>query len=555
MFMQLFVQSMIMPKNQQKSIARPWNQGRRIYPGMATRFFTGAAGFSSAMRVYSERGHEKHVLAAALFACCLAFSHAQTDIPTRPRLGVLPFSGGPGGDGQTIADLLSSCPNVLRAFALVPIPPAAVPAVSEHRLQASAFADSDTLAEIGRIIGADYVLSGHLRRLGRRNLVIASVIHVESFELVAGYYRTYRSFWEARGFLPSMSRSLVEAALKRPAAGAPPTLAVAPWQITPEAQALGDDAPRVFDAAELHDLETLAQILAIRIARSGEYAVLPRASSMAAAMRAWEIRVADERAATLERLIQVIMGILDAPDEAAPEDLYGVAAVTSVGRAAGADFVLSLETRALDGVNVFAAQILRTEDGGLLAGAGGSYGRIGEGANLMAELAFALAEGDAAPELVAALERRRRRIGVFGDTARFWSLGAFAGTSFADPWAVGGLQATLAPLPFSFLRLGFELGFISEMEGADFHSMYPSAHAAFFLPFSWGGLHVGAGGGFMIASYAFHGVYYERRTALADFAAGVNIRNVFDVSYSLRTDFSTAGGRFSVGFTHRFRIR
>jgi len=150
---------------------------------------------------------------------------------TRPRLGILPFTGGMGGDGEAIAALLTSRPEILAAFTVVPITDQASTVIAEHQLQMTAFTDSDAIANIGRILGADYVISGHMRRLGNRNLVIATVINVETLELVAGYYRTYRNFREVRGCMPSMSRSLVNGILGRPTLGQLPSLAIAPLGI------------------------------------------------------------------------------------------------------------------------------------------------------------------------------------------------------------------------------------------------------------------------------------------------------------------------------------
>jgi len=456
-----------------------------------------------------------------------------------------------------MADLLASSLEVHRAFTVVPITDEAAAAVSEHLLQAAAFTDSDTVAGIGRAIGADYVASGHMRRLGNRNLVIATVIRVETLELVAGYYRIYRNFREIRGFLPSMTESLVAATLGRPATGRLPRLAIAPFGIT-GTDALtdtpGQDEFGPHTEADVHDLETLAQILAIRIAQTGEYAVLPRASVMRTALTAWEIRIADERAAALDRLLELLMGILDAPDEAVV-DGEAIGAVTTMGQAADADLVLSAEMRSLDGVTMFAAQIHRTDDGELLYGISRGYGNMGEGVNLMAEIAILLTDPDDAPWRIAALNRQRRRAELFDDPARFWSLGLSAGTSFADPWVVSTLHATLAPLPFSFVRLGLDAGFVTEIEGANLFSIYPFVQYAFFLPFMRGGLYAAAGGGFLVARYTFDGLVDTRSGFFANFTAGLNIGDMLDISYTLRTDFSRLSSKVSAGFTHRFRLR
>jgi len=158
--------------------------------------------------------------------------------------------------------------------------------------------------------------------------------------------------------------------------------------------------------------------------------------------------------------------------------------------------------------------------------------------------------------------REHIRISPLADPTRFWSIGIFAGTSFAEPLMIGTLQVTLAPLPNSFIRLGCNLGFLSSVEGVGYFSIHPFAHYAFFLPFyalplpfSGGGWHIGVGGGFMMAEYRFDDFDVPVRTFMADFATGFNFGNTFDISYTLRTDFSAVIHKISAGFTYRFQAR
>jgi len=475
------------------------------------------------------------LLAVALFLGCTALAFPQA------RLAILPFTGGIGGDGEAVATMLAARQELRAAFTLVPL---SGETGAEHL---SAFTDSDIVADIGRSLNADYVLSGHIRRLGNRNLIIATVVCVQTLQLVAGYYRIYRNFRDLPGFLPSMSRNLARETLGRPTPGLLPSLAVAPLTVADTLEQL--EAATVHGEADMHNLETLAQILAIRLAGTGKYAVLPRASVMRTALRAWETRAVDERAVALERLVELLLGILD---EAEAVDETDMGAIATVGQAAGADLVLFVEMRDLYGMTVFVAQIRGGEP---LDGVSRGYRNIGEGVNLMAELAFLLADPDGAPDRIATLNRQRRLANMFDDPARFWSLGVSAGTAFADPWAIGTLHATLAPLPFSFVRLGLDAGFVSEIEGASLFSIYPFAQYALFLPFARGGLYLAAGGGFLVARYTFGNLVDTRSGFSANFTAGINIGDVFEVSYTMRTDFSLFSGKVSAGFTHRFRLR
>ena len=135
------------------------------------------------------------------------------------------------------------------------------------------------------------------------------------------------------------------------------------------------------------------------------------------------------------------------------------------------------------------------------------------------------------------------------------------GTSFSAPWLIGTVRGTIAPFRNSFLELGLDAGFVSGLADVGYYSIFPFAHYAIFLPFTLPvgrqglgvGWYIGAGGGYMIAQYDFP----EGTVPLSAFAVnavtGFNIANVFDLSYTLRTDFATVGSKLSVGYTYRFR--
>ena len=266
----------------------------------------------------------------------------------QPILAILPFIGGEGGDGETIATLLSFQREIENAFTVVPRTAALDAIFAEHAFQLDGLTDADTIAGIGRMLNAEYVLSGNIRRLGGRNLILSTIIHVESFQQVAGYHRTYNTIEEVRGFLPSMARNLVATALRRDTGL--PNLAILPLEI---------------DGISAHDAETLAKILAIEIINIGNYAVLPRTSAIEAAQRE--------------------MGF----------QMWGYTTdegVASLGQAFNATLALAIGARRLGGENMFTAQILNVMDGSQLAGYYRIYQVIADATYLMAELAVLLTE-------------------------------------------------------------------------------------------------------------------------------------------------------------------
>ena len=112
-----------------------------------------------------------------------------------------------------------------------------------------------------------------------------------------------------------------------------------------------------------------------------------------------------------------------------------------------------------------------------------------------------------------------------------------------------------------YLLGGVDLGFISNMANVEgYYSIVPFVHYAFFLPFddlpipfTRGGWHIGAGVGFIIEEHRFAHFAIQRRDFIADFVTGFNVGNRLDISYTLRTDFSTLMQKVSIGFTHRFQ--
>jgi len=364
---------------------------------------------------------KKLLFAVALLAGCamLAFGQAAR----RPVLGILPFTGGTGDDGEAIATLISMQPEILDAFTVVPRTAALNALFAEHYFQLAGLTDSDTIAGIGRMLNADYVLSGSIRQLGDRNLFIATIVNVETFEQVSGYHRTYRIVEEVLDFLPSMSRTMVDATLGRDVIGLP-SLAMLPFSM-----ATGVDPLYA---------ETLSMILAIEILNTGAYVVLPRTSTIQAALAEMDFQM---------------LGYTDD---------VGMAAL---GRAINADLVLSGGIHRLGALNMFTAQVLRVTDGSVLVGASRNYNVIADGVGIMADLAVLLTGGDVQVAAVAAVPGRvpreprqprvRRERGVEGIPANWMSFEAgVLGAGFRYDRNLTNALSLGANLVFNYYSIG-----------------------------------------------------------------------------------------------------
>jgi len=134
------------------------------------------------------------------------------------------------------------------------------------------------------------------------------------------------------------------------------------------------------------------------------------------------------------------------------------------------------------------------------------------------------------------------------------SLGVSLGTTFSAPLLVGTIHGTLASSRNSFFDLGVDFGFASgHADVVNYFSLYPFAHYALFYPLkedtSW---YAGAGFGFMLATYEFPEGEINENTFAVDLSTGVIIKNMFNISYTLRTDFRSANNKIAVGYIKRF---
>jgi TolB-like protein len=118
----------------------------------------------------------------------------------------------------------------------------------------SGLTDADSIFELGKQLNAGYVVSGYITKFGDRNLIIVSILNVQSLQLIAGDYLTYSRLEELYAMMPEIAKHLAEAVPRDTSKLA--GLSVPPLKL------LGD--------ADANDAQVLAQILAINTANGGE---------------------------------------------------------------------------------------------------------------------------------------------------------------------------------------------------------------------------------------------------------------------------------------------
>jgi formylglycine-generating enzyme required for sulfatase activity/TolB-like protein len=295
-----------------------------------------------------ERTHIRIFRTVCMLAVFLAAGIPYTaQAQEKPRLAILPFTGGTGGDGETIGMLLSYEPDISNTFTIVPRTSAIDSIMKEQEFQRSGLTDTDTISGFGKQLNADFVVSGHIQKFGNHNLVLINIINVETFQQITGDYREYKDIEEIKNLLPGMVKKMVSAI--RLDTAKLPGLAVLPFTIP--------------SGVNAQDAELLAQLLATEIANSGKYAVLPRTQTIRTAMAEQEIQRS---------------GVTD-PDS-----------IKAIGQATNARYVLSGNVRSLGTKNMFMVSILNIEKASQERGNQIEYKDITDGLQLMAELSYLL---------------------------------------------------------------------------------------------------------------------------------------------------------------------
>jgi len=135
------------------------------------------------------------------------------------------------------------------------------------------------------------------------------------------------------------------------------------------------------------------------------------------------------------------------------------------------------------------------------------------------------------------------------------TFGGSIGTSFATPALIGTIQGTFASVKNLYFELGFDFGLLGSYNSTvrRYFSLFPFANLGLFTPFkSKGGWYIGIGTGYMYSKYTFFdGVINVHRFPL-NLTTGFNFGNIFNISYTLRTNFKGANNKLSVGFVKRF---
>ena len=457
-------------------------------------------------------------------------------VSARETLAILPFTGGQGDEGETIAELFSFNDRLNAIFSPIPRTSITQAIRQEQGFQMdSGMTDADTIVAIGHQLGARYVVSGNITSIGNNNLLVISIIDIRNLQQIAGDYQTYTNMVDIRNKLPNMVDNIIQATQRNTASLQ--KLAIVPVQLQ------GGADQRVAD--------TLTQILSIHLIRSGKYTVYPRTRSLEQVME--------------EHRIQFSGTTADSN-------------IVGIGFGENPNLVLSVVARRLENINMFNAAVINLFTGTQVVGRSVDYRDISDGLRAMERLAIDLtstgeeishrqreleqqqrqAEQEQQRQRAQAqkvADRRARRDAFWNDERRFWSIGVNVGSMYGVPAAIGfgaivgsvilfppdegfgytllaqavfgiplgflgampliyadtdpfspgisgNINITLAPFPYSFIELGCDMLFINPggVQGRDYISSYPYANYLFFIGsegYEKGGFFIGPGVGRM----------------------------------------------------------
>jgi formylglycine-generating enzyme required for sulfatase activity/TolB-like protein len=290
------------------------------------------------------------LLITALFSACVSGSGFGASTRKRESVALLPFSGGQSEDGEYIVSELARQRVFREAFNKVTLVTRTTQAFMrfERKFQRdSGLTDADTIFELGKQLNAQYVMAGYITKLGSQNLVLVSILDVESLQMVAGDYRAYRNIEDIDSLIPEMARKLAGSA--RRDTRRLPGLSVPPFETG--------------NGVSEGDAQVLAQILAINVANGSKYAVLPRTDNLQ--------RVLDERRR-------------QRGGETDQER------VRRLGSGVNARYVLAGSVIRTGGLNRFTADILDIKDGSFIDGYSEQYSAFTEGVDVAPKLAASL---------------------------------------------------------------------------------------------------------------------------------------------------------------------
>ena len=480
-----------------------------------------------------------------LAAASLAAQNAPVPGGERPRLAVVPFSGGEGDDGENIAEMFSGSKDLTQVFR-IHLRTSITFGVDEERNVQKYVVSNEEYRNQLLAMGINYVVAGDITRLGRQSLLVISIIDIEKLVQIAGDVQIFGNKREIEGKLPEMARNIINGAKVN-------------WTDKPKLAVVN---PRLSDNADPAAANVLGEILGIEVTRTGKYAVYPRNTTLAAVQTEWDNQRRGTTAVTntqgpgsADRPGQVLSVIarggegsvtatrfnasiisLDTGEQVSfttqtyrnIEDgitvmrtIAGELTITDVEREAQAAAARARDEKTARAREAEAARVrdeaeaalkVKTVQAALLSAKerlddvdGETRGRFAadyrkaETAYFKGEKAFGEGEYDEVQQNIRnmdaaldALAQKKQKAAesaaagqkFLGDYRRFLSIGVQAGTCFTAPWIVFSPRFTFSIFPYTLFDIACDVGVLHGYEQkADYESKYFSLYPAMHLNF------------------------------------------------------------------------
>lgn len=139
-----------------------------------------------------------------IFILFIAVFNFQLFSEEKIKVAVLPFSSANEEEGDTLASMFANELSKRKVYRVLTRNSQMEKVMKELNFQRNGLTDENTIIQIGRALNAQYVLAGNISKLGRNNILIVSMINVETFENITGDSKSFRNIEDIIQFVPQI---------------------------------------------------------------------------------------------------------------------------------------------------------------------------------------------------------------------------------------------------------------------------------------------------------------------------------------------------------------
>ncbi len=201
---------------------------------------------------------KKYLFSIILVFCLSLSAMGQTQI------AIIPFTGLIEKEGSQLADAISAEIRKLGAYNVVPRTSAITSIAKDRTAQRNGLTDTEVLATLGKGANAEFVISGHVLKMGDSQMAFVSIVDANTLQQVYGDYIAYAEFAALIAYMPKMTKILIDSINTN-------------YKNSPVLAILQFDAE---DKNHQSDRELLMPILVAQMASSGKYSVVVRTATI-----------------------------------------------------------------------------------------------------------------------------------------------------------------------------------------------------------------------------------------------------------------------------------